>query len=156
MALETYRKKRNFAATAEPKGAAAVADSNIFVVQKHDATRLHYDFRLALDGVLKSWAVTRGPSLNPGEKRLAVAVEDHPLEYANFEGTDRQRRIRRRRSHRVGQWNVGATRGCAQRLEEGPSPVRAARPEAQRPLASREDARQARRKARKLASHQGG
>ena len=88
MALETYRRKRDFKTTAEPRGkkvAARKGDS--YVIQKHAARRLHYDLRLELDGVLKSWAVTRGPSLVPGEKRLAVHVEDHPLEYGEFEGT---------------------------------------------------------------------
>lgn len=85
--LDTYRQKRNFRSTAEPKGRKARRIGNAFVIQKHAARRLHYDLRLEMAGVLKSWAVTRGPSLVPGEKRLAVEVEDHPLAYGDFEGT---------------------------------------------------------------------
>ncbi|HET7847807.1 MAG TPA: DNA ligase D [Pseudolabrys sp.] len=85
--LKTYRAKRRFNVTAEPRGKPAHRSGNSFVIQKHAATRLHYDLRLELDGVMKSWAVTRGPSLVPGEKRLAVQVEDHPIEYNKFEGT---------------------------------------------------------------------
>jgi bifunctional non-homologous end joining protein LigD len=87
--LSTYRKKRDFEKTAEPSGKIKVAPSKErrFVIQKHDATRLHYDLRLEFDGVFKSWAVTRGPSLDPRDKRLAVEVEDHPLDYGDFEGT---------------------------------------------------------------------
>ena len=89
--LARYNAKRDFAKTPEPSGSPAgtlaPGHGNSFMVQKHDATRLHWDFRLEIDGVLKSWAVTRGPSLDPAEKRLAVRTEDHPLSYATFEGT---------------------------------------------------------------------
>ncbi|MBN8809610.1 MAG: DNA ligase D [Sphingomonas sp.] len=85
--LATYNAKRDFAKTAEPRGEAGPTTGNRFMVQKHDATRLHWDLRLQVGGVMKSWAVTRGPSLNPDDKRLAVQTEDHPLSYSDFEGT---------------------------------------------------------------------
>lgn len=87
--LARYKAKRDFDRTAEPRGDMGTSGGKRlrFVIQKHDATRLHYDFRLEHDGVFKSWAVTRGPSLNPRDKRLAVEVEDHPLDYGDFEGS---------------------------------------------------------------------
>jgi len=87
--IAEYRAKRDFARTPEPAGKKVVPSTSTlrFVIQRHDAKRLHYDLRLELNGVFKSWALTRGPSLDPRDKRLAVEVEDHPLDYGDFEGT---------------------------------------------------------------------
>ena len=87
MSLKDYQSKRDFKQTSEPKGKSESSDGKLkFVIQRHAASRLHYDFRLEMDGVLKSWAIPKGPSLNPDDKRLAMMVEDHPYDYKDFEG----------------------------------------------------------------------
>lgn len=86
MGLDEYKRKRRFDRTPEPKGKRAKKKGSLFVIQKHHARNLHYDFRLELAGVLKSWAVPKGPCLDTSVKRLAMHVEDHPIEYGSFEG----------------------------------------------------------------------
>ena len=86
MGLEEYKRKRRFSETPEPEGKVKKSTGSSFVIQKHRATRLHYDFRLEMEGVLRSWAIPKGPSFNPAEKRLAVLTEDHPMDYGGFEG----------------------------------------------------------------------
>ena len=159
--LKEYRKKRDFAKTAEPSGEKAKtnkAGEHIFIVQKHDATRLHYDFRLELDGVLLSWAVTKGPSLNPADKRLAVHV-DHPRRLRRVRGNDPQGRVRRRHGDALGQGHLGARGRPARDAQEGRPQVHAARQAAQGQLGDRphEGPRHRaaeRHPARELAAHQ--
>ena len=153
--LKTYRAKRKFGVTAEPKGKVARKRGHAFVIQKHAATRLHYDLRLELDGVMKSWAVTRGPSLVPGDKRLAVQVEDHPDRLQQIRRHHPQRRIRRRHRDDLGPRQLAAGRRSAQGAEKRPSVVHARRREIAWALASGAHAQKARRKARQLAVDQG-
>ena len=156
MALEVYRKKRKFGVTAEPRGGKIKRGGDAFVIQKHAATRLHYDLRLELDGVMKSWAVTRGPSLVPGEKRLAVQVEDHPVEYNDFEGTIPKGEYG---GGTVLIWDRGRwmpDKRPAQGAGEGQPRFHARRREAARPLAPGADAPAAGREARQLAADQVG
>ena len=143
--LAEYEKKRDRKKTPEPFGGKKRGKEPIFVVQRHDARRLHYDFRLERDGALASWAVPKGIPLEPGQRALAVHVEDHPLEYANVRGRDPEGRVRRRPGRDLGQRHVRARGGEARRRAHGP----AARKAARRDLDAR--AGQARRQSQELA-----
>ena len=157
MSLKEYKRKRNFQqnAGAGRRTAPKHAPGRQFVIQKHAASRLHYDFRLEHDGTLKSWAVPKGPSLDPAVKSLAVQVEDHPLDYADVRGRDSARRIRRRHGHGLGPRHVGTRKSIPTKAsKQGKLKFHAARRKAARQLGAGADGRPRRRRRQELAADQ--